>query len=326
MAAAIAGVDDCGHSRRLRRGEQLDEDLSRVLDRSGQARPPAASRRPLVLSLFPGIDLLGRAFQAAGFCVVRGPDTLLDDPIEAWAGTTGFDGIIGGPPCQNYSDANRHRDQDEGDRLLREYLRILEESQPLWFLIENVRNVPDVEARGYQVQRLDLTDAECGGPQWRLRHIQFGHRLGWIIRPPRANAARSVTRCPTVTTAQAGPGDRHYRRCHKQGLGESLPLRSLTKTARRRVIGNAVPLSIGASLATAVSQAGPVTDADCICLCGRRVTRPARHATAACRKRMERKRREPRRVVAWSDKTATGSQPGGVTPERSHDGGELGHE
>ncbi len=30
----------------------------------------------LVLSVFPGIDLLGRGFEAEGFCVVRGPDLL----------------------------------------------------------------------------------------------------------------------------------------------------------------------------------------------------------------------------------------------------------
>lgn len=30
----------------------------------------------LVLSLFPGIGLLDRGFEAEGFCVVRGPDLL----------------------------------------------------------------------------------------------------------------------------------------------------------------------------------------------------------------------------------------------------------
>ena len=34
----------------------------------------------LVLSLFPGIDLLGRGFEAEGFCVVRGPDLLHAGP------------------------------------------------------------------------------------------------------------------------------------------------------------------------------------------------------------------------------------------------------
>lgn len=72
---------------------------------------------PLVLSLFPGIDLLGRAFREVGFCVVLGPDTLWDDPIEAWSGTPGrFDGVVGGPPCVNYSDANRQRDTNNPQR------------------------------------------------------------------------------------------------------------------------------------------------------------------------------------------------------------------
>ncbi|MEQ1812544.1 MAG: DNA cytosine methyltransferase, partial [Terricaulis sp.] len=100
----------------------------------------------LVLSLFPGIDLLGRGFESSGFCVVRGPDTLLDSKIEDWTAPPAgrFDGIIGGPPCQNYSDANRNRNADEGDRLVREYLRIVTHAQPKWFLMENVRRVPNV--------------------------------------------------------------------------------------------------------------------------------------------------------------------------------------
>ena len=39
----------------------------------------------LVLSLFPGIDLLGRGFESEGFCVVRGPDTLWDSMIEEFS-------------------------------------------------------------------------------------------------------------------------------------------------------------------------------------------------------------------------------------------------
>lgn len=268
----------------------------------GESRPgsvtPAESRRPLVLSLFPGIDLLGRAFQAEGFTVVRGPDLLLDDPIEAWAGTRGFDGVIGGPPCQNFSDANRRRDTAEGVRLLREFLRVIDESRPTWFLMENVRNVPDVAVAGYVVQRLDVTDAEFGGRQRRLRHIQFGHVAGWIIRPRRTETRRPVTPVPAVLTALNGRHDRHSRRCEKQGIPR-LPLSSLTRTARARVIGNAVPWSIGLSLARAVTGAGPVTPGDCCCGCGRAIAPPARHATPACRKRMERRRRGSRHVVTW---------------------------
>jgi DNA (cytosine-5)-methyltransferase 1 len=58
----------------------------------------------LVLSLFPGIGLLDRAFEEVGFCVVRGPDVLWGGDIHRFRPPAGrFDGVIGGPPCQAFS-------------------------------------------------------------------------------------------------------------------------------------------------------------------------------------------------------------------------------
>lgn len=258
----------------------------------------------LVLSLFPGIDLLGRAFEHEGYCVVRGPDTLWDSCIEGFEVPAGrFDGIVGGPPCQHYSDANRFRDPDEGDRLVRHFLRIVTEASPAWFLMENVRAVPTVAVDGFHVQRLDLTDCECGGRQKRLRHIQFGSAVfGIIIRPVRTNGRRPVT--PTLTCTPDSDHDRHSRRLERMSAPR-LPLRALTPGARTRAIGNAVPWLMGLTLAKAVAGAGPVTEADCVCLCGRGVTSPAKHATAACRKRMERRRRGHPRVVTVDDGPGT---------------------
>ena len=39
----------------------------------------------LVLSLFPGIDLLGMAFEEEGFTVVRGPDLIWGGDIKRFA-------------------------------------------------------------------------------------------------------------------------------------------------------------------------------------------------------------------------------------------------
>lgn len=265
---------------------QLGHDLARSL--------------PLVLSLFPGIDLLGRAFGARGHCVVAGPDLILDQRIEDFHVPSGrFDGIIGGPPCQNYSDANRHRDTAEGDRLVLEFLRVVDEARPTWWLMENVRNVPHVRLRGCSVQRLDCSDWEFGGSTGRLRHIQFGHREGWIIRPLRTFTARPVTPLPTVTTAPTGPGDRYSRRCAKMGI-EPLKLSSFTPASRRRVIGNGVPWGMGCALAAAVSRAGPVTPTDCVCGCGREVKRARSHATVACRQRTSRRQRSHFRELVYS--------------------------
>lgn len=62
----------------------------------------------LVLSLFPGIGLLDRAFEAEGFTVVRGPDVIWGGDIREFHPPAGkFDGIIGGPPCQMFSSLAR---------------------------------------------------------------------------------------------------------------------------------------------------------------------------------------------------------------------------
>jgi len=251
----------------------------------------------LVLSLFPGVDLLGRAFHAKGFSVVLGPDLLWDSRIEDFSCPADrFDGVIAGPPCVNYSDANRRRDTDEGDRLVREFLRVVAEAQPVWWMMENVRNVPDVRLRGYTVQRLDCTDWEFGGGSGRLRHIQFGHRDGHIIRPVRTQTCRPVTLSPVVTTQAQSRHDRFSRRCAKMGV-TALRLAALTPAARRRIIGNGVPHGIGTALADAVLSCGPVTEHDCVCGCGRSVSPGGPHALPACRQRMCRRRKGRGRIL-----------------------------
>lgn len=267
---------------------------------------PERTLMELVLSLFPGIDLFGRGFELEGFCVVRGPDLLWDQKIEEFHVPTGkFDGVIAGPPCQNYSDANRRRNQAEGDRLLVECLRAIDESRPLWFLIENVRNVPNVQLEGYHVQRLALRHDDCGGRTRRARHFQFGCKFEFdglvfqsapiIIRPARTRPTRSVTGKPVIASQLRNKSDRHVRRCVDTGL--YLPLSSLTPAARRRAVGNAVPLEMARVTARAVTDRSSVTAEDCTCLCGRRVTPPRTLATAACRQRVSRARRFPTRVV-----------------------------
>lgn len=285
--------------------EEMDRQHAKIIAQDAEVLGlpvAAACHGELVLSLFPGADLLGRGFHAAGFSVVRGPDLILDELVEDFHIPRGrFDGIIGGPPCKNYSDANRYRDEAEGDRLVQEFLRLVQEGEPAWFLMENVRNVPDVVVPGYRVQRLDVDSQDFGVPQRRLRHIQFGSRDGSIIRPIRTPVRRRVT--GTVTTRPRSKHDRPARRKRAQGA-ESLTLASFTPAARSRLIGNGVPIPMAKALAEAVGSRGPVTPRDCVCGCGRVTEGKAVQATPACRKRMERRRRGHTRSL---------SAPGPVT-------------
>ena len=146
-------------------------------------------RSQLVLSLFPGIDLLGRAFAAEGFSVVRGPDLIFGGDVREFAGVPDrFDGVIGGPPCQGFSSANRYRTNSDHPsvknsiEMLNQFCRVVIECQPVWWALENVPAVPNVSVDGYSVQRVAISDQECGGPQIRMRHVQFGHRDGWVSK------------------------------------------------------------------------------------------------------------------------------------------------
>ena len=280
--------------------------------------------RGLILSLFPGIGLLDRAFEEAGFCVVRGPDLLWGGDIRRFDPPAGFAwGVIGGSPCQDFSSARRSPPTGQGVELLNEFARVVRAVRPEWWLLENVPRVPDVAIAGYKWQRVDI-EQSWFVPIRRLRHIQFGSWSGKTIVIP-----RGVTDYAAEHAALASHGSLEEVRA-KQGLPDDFELPNFTRDGARRAIGNGVPLVMGRILAAAVASAyglaspppaarsrtepgsdtdspdtdspdivthrcRPVTDqatdGECGCGCGRRVSGPKRqYASDACRKRSQRRR------------------------------------
>lgn len=144
----------------------------------------------LVLSLFPGLDMLGTAFELEGFCVVAGPDVCWGRDVRSFhPPASKFDGIIGGPPCQTFSAlANLVRAkglEPSFGNLIPEFVRCIEEAQPAWWLMENVPGVPEdcwPEPAGYGVHTFMLDNAWLdsgdgfGEEQMRKRRFWFGQR------------------------------------------------------------------------------------------------------------------------------------------------------
>lgn len=246
----------------------------------------------LILSLFPGIDLLGRGFKAEGFCVVRGPDLITGGNVNNFhPPEERFEGIIGGPPCQDFSKARRSAPTGEGLAMLGQFARVVTEAHPTWFLLENVPTVPTIEVPGYAIQRFDLNASECGLRQNRHRHFQYGDLRGWVIIVERGRRVTDAQPCAT-----ASEGKRANRRtwadfCQLQGLPADFDLPGMTRTAKYRAVGNGVPIPMATRLAEAVKEArAPVGFRLCRCGCGRPVTGKHYTATDACRKRLQRKR------------------------------------
>lgn len=100
------------------------------------------------------------------------------------------DGIIGGPPCQSWSEAGALRGiEDERGQLFFDYIRILEEFKPKFFLAENVsgmlanrhseavKNIIKLfEKAGYDVSVTLVNAKDYGVAQERKRVFYIGFR------------------------------------------------------------------------------------------------------------------------------------------------------
>ena len=98
------------------------------------------------------------------------------------------DAVVGGFPCQGFSQANLLRfEDDERNALYLEFLRVVREKRPKWFLAENVRGIlsigggaairrieSDFADAGYRIRTRLFNTADYGVPQTRWRVIIAG--------------------------------------------------------------------------------------------------------------------------------------------------------
>ncbi|MEA5595197.1 DNA cytosine methyltransferase [Rivularia sp. UHCC 0363] len=171
-----------------------------------------------VVSLFSGCGGLDLGFHQAGFNIIwaNEHDKSIWDTYEFNHPHTQLDkrdirkivpdqipdciGIIGGPPCQSWSEAGSQRGIDDSrGQLFFDYIRIIQEKKPLFFLAENVSgilaekhdraftNILDhFKDAGYKVTYKLLNASDYLVPQDRKRVIIIGYRedIGRIFEFP----------------------------------------------------------------------------------------------------------------------------------------------
>ena len=161
-----------------------------------------------IISLFSGAGGLDLGFHQAGFNTSwaneydkdiwetfekNHTNTLLDRrsivDIPSEDIPDGAFGLIGGPPCQSWSEAGAQRGiEDARGQLFYEYIRVLRDKQPLFFLAENVQGMlfqknraalnsilTEFEKLDYVVSFVLLNTKNYGVPQDRKRVVFIGY-------------------------------------------------------------------------------------------------------------------------------------------------------
>src|SRR5699024_7565867 len=100
----------------------------------------------------------------------------LDESLKRLSEYKGIDGIIGGPPCQDFSSAGKRKEGDRAD-LTEKYAAIVSTIQPTFFLMENVpradssqaygRAMETLEKAGYGISKRVIDASRVGVPQTR---------------------------------------------------------------------------------------------------------------------------------------------------------------
>ncbi len=166
-----------------------------------------------VIDLFCGCGGLSEGFRLAGYNIVGGIDSnesaintfnhnfekakgscfdlsiMTDEMIEEYLEQLGeIDVIIGGPPCQGFSAANRYKLENEEDdprnKLFFEFVKFVDFANPKAIVIENVRGIITsnngyakdriyeiFNERGYYVTHKILDASDFGVPQKRHRNF-----------------------------------------------------------------------------------------------------------------------------------------------------------
>lgn len=178
--------------------------------------------KPKVIDLFAGVGGLSLGFEMCGFDVVLaneydasiaaaytanhrdtkmivGDITSLDLQKTFGIYSGDIDVVIGGPPCQGFSQKGQRKTiHDERNFLFKYYVEVVKLVKPRYFVMENVPNLLTAEGGyfyreieelfksiGYSLKSGVLNASDYGVPQNRRRAVIIGKKDGAAPEPPK---------------------------------------------------------------------------------------------------------------------------------------------
>lgn len=191
---------------------QISRQTDSIITASVKQKTKIETLRPSLVSLFSGAGGMDIGFHQAGFSTIWANeyDKTIAASFQSYFPDVVFDGrsivdiqvssiphsvgMIGGPPCQSWSEAGARRGiNDHRGQLFFEYIRVLKHVKPKFFVAENVSGILHERNKeafnniismfseaGYDVfwQKMNASDYEVPQDRERVFVVGFRKELG----------------------------------------------------------------------------------------------------------------------------------------------------
>lgn len=190
--------------------------------------PEIDPRGPTVIDLFAGCGGMSVGLKKAGFQNLLAVEwdasccetfkanisrRVLQCAIQEVETFPACDLLVGGPPCQGFSNLGERVPNDPRRQLWRHFLRAVRDARPLIFVMENVPPLlksaeyqeiyKEGRKLGYEIEGRILNAADYGTSQQRKRGFVIGSRIGSPVFPKPTH--RDPDKAPTFESRKLPP-------------------------------------------------------------------------------------------------------------------------